>query len=94
MVQRDYLMLDVFTDVPFGGSRLALFTDGHGLSTGMMQTIAREMGTCETAFVIPDEAAPLRSSLRTGCTAMHRARFIAPLPTARCRRSRAPLPDC
>jgi len=64
LVQRDYLMLDVFTDVPFGGSRLALFTDGHGLSTGMMQTIAREMGTCETAFVIPDEDAPLRSSLR------------------------------
>ena len=64
MVQRDYLMLDVFTDVPFGGSRLALFPDGRGLSTGMMQVIAREMGTGETAFVIPDDDASHRSSLR------------------------------
>ena len=64
MVSRDYLMLDVFTNAPFGGSRLAVFPDGRGLSTGMMQIIAREMGTGETAFVIPAEETPLRSSLR------------------------------
>ncbi len=55
MVHLDHMHLDVFTDVPFGGSRLTLFPDGHGLSTGLMQIIAREMGTCETAFVIKDD---------------------------------------
>ncbi len=64
MVRRDYLLLDVFTDVPFGGSRLALFPDGRGLSTGMMQIIAREMGTGETAFVFPDDDASARPGLR------------------------------
>lgn len=55
MVRLEHIQLDVFTDAPFGGSRLTVFPDGRGLSTGLMQTIAREMGTSETAFIIPGE---------------------------------------
>ncbi len=53
MLRRDYLQLDVFTDRPFGGSRLTLFPDGEGLSPALMQALAREMGWGETAFVLP-----------------------------------------
>ncbi len=50
MVERDYILLDVFTRTPFGGSGFALFPDGEGLSAALMQAIAAEMGTPETAF--------------------------------------------
>ncbi len=53
MLRLPYLVLDVFTDRPFGGSRLTLFPEGAGLSTGLMQAIAGEMGCGETAFVLP-----------------------------------------
>lgn len=58
MVRLEHVQLDVFTDVPFGGSRLTVFPDGRGLSTGLMQTIAREMCTSETAFIIPGDDRP------------------------------------
>lgn len=53
LIRLSYLLLDVFTDRPFGGSRLTLFPDGAGLPTGLMQAIAGEMGCGETAFVLP-----------------------------------------
>ncbi|HPF33851.1 PhzF family phenazine biosynthesis protein [bacterium] len=58
MVRLDHIQMDVFTDVPFGGSRLTVFPDGRGLATGLMQIIAREMGTSETAFIIPGDDRP------------------------------------
>jgi len=58
VVRLEHVQLDVFTDVPFGGSRLTVFPDGGGLSTSLMQTIAREMGTSETAFIIPGDDRP------------------------------------
>jgi trans-2,3-dihydro-3-hydroxyanthranilate isomerase len=53
VIQLDFMLVDVFTDSPFGGSRLALFPDGRGLSPRLMQALAGEMGGGETAFVLP-----------------------------------------
>jgi trans-2,3-dihydro-3-hydroxyanthranilate isomerase len=64
LVELDYVLIDVFTRVPFGGSRLTLFTDGGGLSGALMQLIATEMGTPETAFVTGADAAADRARLR------------------------------
>ncbi|HEX8227899.1 MAG TPA: PhzF family phenazine biosynthesis protein [Chloroflexia bacterium] len=50
-----YFIVDVFTDRQFGGNPLAVFTDGQGLSTEMMQRLAKEMNLSETTFVLPTE---------------------------------------
>lgn len=55
-MSRDYLLLDVFTDRPFGGNQLAVFTDASGLSAETMQAVARELNLSETVFVLPAEA--------------------------------------
>jgi trans-2,3-dihydro-3-hydroxyanthranilate isomerase len=47
----DYYLLDVFTDVPFGGNPLAVFTEANQLSTQQMQCIARELNLSETVFL-------------------------------------------
>lgn len=49
----EYLIIDVFTAEPFGGSRLNLFTHGEGVPEDLMQKLAMEMGMGETAFVVP-----------------------------------------
>jgi trans-2,3-dihydro-3-hydroxyanthranilate isomerase len=46
----DYLLIDVFSDRPLGGSRLTFFPRAEGLEAGTMQDLAREMGCGETAF--------------------------------------------
>lgn len=51
----DYVVLDVFTDRPFGGNPLAVIPDAAGLSDEAMQLIAREFGFSETTFVFPPE---------------------------------------
>jgi trans-2,3-dihydro-3-hydroxyanthranilate isomerase len=50
-----YLHLDVFTDQPFQGNQLAVFSDGRGLDTTTMQAIAREMNFSESTFILPKE---------------------------------------
>jgi len=50
-----YVHADVFTDRPFAGNQLAVFTDGEGLGTDEMQTIAKEMNFAESTFVLPPE---------------------------------------
>ncbi len=50
-----YVVIDVFTEVPFAGNPLAVFLDPHGLSSGEMQTLARELNLSETAFVFEPE---------------------------------------
>jgi trans-2,3-dihydro-3-hydroxyanthranilate isomerase len=52
-----YHIVDVFTDRQFGGNPLAVYTDGEGLATETMQTIAKEMNLSETTFVLPAEDA-------------------------------------
>jgi trans-2,3-dihydro-3-hydroxyanthranilate isomerase len=49
----DYLVYDVFTDVPFGGNPLAVIPDAAGLDEALLQNIAREFNFSETTFVYP-----------------------------------------
>jgi trans-2,3-dihydro-3-hydroxyanthranilate isomerase len=51
-----FVQADVFTNVPFGGNQLAVFTDARGLTTAEMQTLTREMAFSECTFVLPPEA--------------------------------------
>jgi trans-2,3-dihydro-3-hydroxyanthranilate isomerase len=48
-----YHLLDVFTDVPFGGNPLAVFPHADGIPADLMQRIARELQLSETVFVHP-----------------------------------------
>jgi len=48
-----YLTVDVFTDRPFTGNPLAVFTDARGLTKKQMQQLAREFNYSETTFVLP-----------------------------------------
>lgn len=50
-MKRRLYTLDVFTTKPYAGNPLAVVTDGDGLSTAVMQSIAREMNLSETVFV-------------------------------------------
>ena len=50
-----YHLLDVFTDLPFGGNGLAVFPDAEGLPAETMQGIARELNLSETVFVLPPQ---------------------------------------
>src|SRR5690348_18505202 len=50
-MKRHFYQLDVFTDRPLSGNPLAVITDGDGLSSRRMQSIAREMNLSETVFV-------------------------------------------
>jgi trans-2,3-dihydro-3-hydroxyanthranilate isomerase len=46
-----YVLVDVFTDTPFEGNALAVFTDARDIPEEKLQRIAREMNLSETAFV-------------------------------------------
>jgi trans-2,3-dihydro-3-hydroxyanthranilate isomerase len=50
-----YHLVDVFTDRPFGGNQLAVFTDGRGLDITTMQALAREMNLSESTFLLPPD---------------------------------------
>jgi trans-2,3-dihydro-3-hydroxyanthranilate isomerase len=47
-----YSLVDVFTDRPFGGNQLAVFTDARDLSPDVMQALAKELNLSETSFVL------------------------------------------
>jgi trans-2,3-dihydro-3-hydroxyanthranilate isomerase len=50
-----YETVDVFTDRPFGGNPLAVFTDARGLTDAQMQALAAEMNYSDTTFVLPPD---------------------------------------
>jgi trans-2,3-dihydro-3-hydroxyanthranilate isomerase len=50
-----YVLADVFTDVPFAGNQLAVFTDARGIPEEQLQPLAREINFSETVFVYPAE---------------------------------------
>lgn len=50
-----YHLVDVFTTQRFGGNQLAVFTNGRGLPTDLMQSIAKELNLSETTFVLPPQ---------------------------------------
>lgn len=51
--RRRCVIVDVFTDTPFAGNQLGVFTDARGLDAELMQRLARELGFSETVFVLP-----------------------------------------
>lgn len=51
-----FVLVDVFTDRPFAGNQLAVFTDARALDAGTMQALARELNFSESTFVLPAEA--------------------------------------
>lgn len=53
MRKLQYSLVDVFTNRPFGGNQLAVFTDGHDLPPDVMQALAKELNLSETSFVLP-----------------------------------------
>lgn len=59
-----FLLVDVFTDVPFGGNQLAVFPDASGIEERHLQLIARELDFTETAFVYPATSADALRRLR------------------------------
>jgi trans-2,3-dihydro-3-hydroxyanthranilate isomerase len=50
-----YVFADVFTDVPFAGNQLAVFTDPREIPEERLQPLAREINFSETVFVYPPE---------------------------------------
>ncbi|HEU5243345.1 MAG TPA: PhzF family phenazine biosynthesis protein [Gaiellaceae bacterium] len=48
-----YVFADVFTDVPFAGNQLAVFTDAREIPEEQLQPLAREINFSETVFVYP-----------------------------------------
>jgi len=51
-----FVIVDVFTDTPFAGNQLGVFTNATGLSDDEMLMLARELHFSETTFVLPPEA--------------------------------------
>lgn len=48
-----FVVADVFTDVPFAGNQLAVFTDAREIPGERLQQLAREINFSETVFVYP-----------------------------------------
>ena len=48
-----YVFVDAFTDVPFAGNQLAVFTDAREIPEERLQMLAREINFSETVFVYP-----------------------------------------
>lgn len=63
-MQHKFYTADVFTDRPFGGNQLAVFTDAASIPGAVMQQIAREMNLSETVFVLPPDDATHTCRLR------------------------------
>jgi trans-2,3-dihydro-3-hydroxyanthranilate isomerase len=51
-------IVDVFTDTPLAGNQLAVFTDAREIPEHMLQSLAKEIGFSETAFVYPPGGKP------------------------------------
>ncbi|MDX6553552.1 MAG: trans-2,3-dihydro-3-hydroxyanthranilate isomerase [Gaiellales bacterium] len=51
-----FVQCDVFSDRPFSGNALAVFTNAGGLDDRTMAAIARETNLSETVFVLPSQA--------------------------------------
>ncbi|MGG0727816.1 PhzF family phenazine biosynthesis protein [Bacillus paramycoides] len=48
----DFYIVDVFSQGKYTGNQLAVFMEGHQISSEEMQSIAKEMNFAETAFII------------------------------------------
>lgn len=52
-MNREFFLVDVFTDRPHAGNQLAVLPRAEGLTTAEMQAWAAEFGFSETTFVLP-----------------------------------------
>ena len=59
-----YAHYDVFTEQPFQGNQLAVFTDARGLTTAQMQALANEMNFAESTFILPAETSGTDTRMR------------------------------
>ncbi|WP_107668531.1 PhzF family phenazine biosynthesis protein [Cyanothece sp. BG0011] len=59
-----FYTVDVFTNTMFGGNQLAVFPNGEGLSTEIMQKIAAEFNFSETVFILPSTVKNTTKKLR------------------------------
>ncbi len=50
-----YLVYDVFTEAPFGGNQLAVFTDARNIPEAHLQSIAAEFNFSEVTFIYPPD---------------------------------------
>ena len=48
-----FVVADVFTDIPFAGNQLAVFTDAREIPEERLQPLAREINFSETVYVYP-----------------------------------------
>jgi trans-2,3-dihydro-3-hydroxyanthranilate isomerase len=55
MKDLDFVLVDVFSDRPFGGNQLAVIPHAEGLTDATMQHLAREFNFSETTFVLPPD---------------------------------------
>ncbi|MCW8833914.1 MAG: PhzF family phenazine biosynthesis protein [Colwellia sp.] len=55
-----YYITDVFTDQPFHGVPVPVFTDASGLTEQKMQQIASELNASATVFLLPTEHAHIK----------------------------------
>jgi len=51
-MKKECILIDVFTDVPYAGNQLAVFSDSSGLSTEQMQMLTKEINYSETTFIL------------------------------------------
>ncbi len=49
-MKKECVLLDVFTDSPFSGNQLAVFSEAEDLSLDQMQRLANEINYSETTF--------------------------------------------
>jgi trans-2,3-dihydro-3-hydroxyanthranilate isomerase len=59
-----YRVVDVFTEHRREGNSLAVFLEGSGLESPVMQSIARELSLSETVFVLPSSRPDCAARLR------------------------------
>lgn len=52
-----FLLVDVFTETPFGGNQLAVFPEAEDIPNDRLQAIARELNFSETVFLYPPRGA-------------------------------------
>jgi len=51
MIDLEYALIDVFTDVALAGNQLAVFFDTDDIDDDILQKLALEMNLSETVFV-------------------------------------------
>jgi trans-2,3-dihydro-3-hydroxyanthranilate isomerase len=66
MATHPFRIVNVFTQgsTPFTGNPLCVFEDGAGLSSGQMQSLARQFNLSETTFILPPTEAAARANAR------------------------------